>query len=851
MSVNQPINNRKDYEKFYSKELKQFISDAERKAYDFPLSEITPEFFVLCGLENKNCLLYKTLNTFIDSSNINLIYDEISNSIEQYINVLSGKKITLSSATINYIKKANNERKLLEHDLITSDHVLLSILSEENTISNIFSNYMMTYSLFMSLLKDMHTLTDEINDESVINDNNPKVITLLGGDVIGDFGENLDIIGKIQESLNNVIGGQTKKEEKKGNLEFCTDLNKLAETGNIDNICGRDDEINKIIEILNRRKSNNVILVGDPGVGKTAIIEGLALKIVKEEVPVVMLNKKIWKLNIGSMVAGTQFRGMFEERMEKMIKNLKSSSNNILFIDDIQSTMHSGGKNSDYDIMGSLNEILNDGTVQVIATTNHKGYRSIFETNNSFTSKFQKITIDKPSKERCFNILKHISPQYEKHHNVKYSDEILNLCINLAERYTSDRTLPTSAIDLIDEVGSHCFIKNSFSVDIAELKAMKSEIKKEIKKYLKKDDMEKVSELEKEIEEIDNKTAKIGTNTWAIIEKGIEITPNDVYEVVSRNSGVPINKLTTEERNGLKNIENILREKVVGQDDAIETICRVIKRNKLGLSLKNKPIGSFLLVGKTGVGKTYLAKKIAEEVFGDEKYLVRFDMSEYSDKTSVNKLIGSSAGYIGYENGGLLTEAIKKQKYAVLLIDEIEKANEEIFNLFLQVLDEGFLTDNTGRKVDFKNTIIILTSNVGTKRASIDKSLGFIADEDEKYKSVLDKELKDKFPPEFLNRLDDIVYFNSLTDENLKKIISIELDSLVKRLKNKNYLLNYDNNIVEYIFNLVIREKEFGARPIIRTIQKEIENRVVDILLEDENTNNFNFTVQDNLVRVF
>ena len=238
-------------------------------------------------------------------------------------------------------------------------------------------------------------------------------------------------------------------------------------------------------------------------------------------------------------------------------------------------------------------------------------------------------------------------------------------------------------------------------------------------------------------------------------------------------------------------------------------------------------------------------------MFGDEKYLVRFDMSEYSDKTSVNKLIGSSAGYIGYENGGLLTEAIKKQKYAVLLIDEIEKANEEIFNLFLQVLDEGFLTDNTGRKVDFKNTIIILTSNVGTKRASIDKSLGFIADEDEKYKSVLDKELKDKFPPEFLNRLDDIVYFNSLTDENLKKIISIELDSLVKRLKNKNYLLNYDNNIVEYIFNLVIREKEFGARPIIRTIQKEIENRVVDILLEDENTNNFNFTVQDNLVRVF
>ena len=495
--------------------------------------------------------------------------------------------------------------------------------------------------------------------------------------------------------------------------------------------------------------------------------------------------------------------------------------------------------------MGMLGEILTDGTVQVIVTTNHKGYRTTFESDSSFNSKFQKIILEKPKKEECFSILKHIAPDYEKHHKVKYSDDVLKLCIDLAERYITERTIPTSAIDILDEVGSHCFLKNTFSVDEAELKALKIELNKEIKKALKRDDIERVVELENEIDEIDSKTAKFGSSSWAIIEKGIEITKDDVYEVVSKKTGVPITKMSTQEKRGLVNIDKVLKEKVIGQDEAIDTITRVIKRNKLGLSSPNKPIGSYLMIGKTGVGKTYLAKKIAEEVFGDEKYLIRFDMSEYADKTSINKLIGSSAGYVGYEEGGLLTEAIKKNKYAVLLVDEIEKANTEVFNLFLQILDEGFLTDNTGRKVDFKNTIIILTSNVGTKQASVDKGIGFTVNSDEKYRSVLEKELKDKFPPEFLNRLDEIVYFNSLTDENLKKIIEIELNKTIERFEKNGYNIVYDDNVVDYLLNIVLKDKDYGARPILRTIQKEIENKIVDMVLNDENITNFNIKQEE------
>ena len=853
---NQPINNRKEYEKFYSQELKSFLYNTEKEATDIPVSEIDILVFVLVGLRERNSMLYRTVNMQIDSNRLNNIHDNLYDKIDKSINILKpGRKIPLSAELVTYIKKANNERVLLEHDLITSDHVLLAILSNENYISEEFSKYGLTYSILMSLIKEMHGLTKTLNE---IEDFEPKIITMAINpfDVSGLGTELTEIASKLQEQIGNnivpienIIDINPKKNEKivKNGVEYCTDLSELAKRGKIDNITGRDNEISELIKILNRRKSNNAILVGEPGVGKTAIVEGLALKIYNEEVPSIMMNKKIWKLNISSMVAGTQFRGMFEDRMNKLIKKLKTSTNNILFIDDIQSVI-TNNRNSDYDIMGMLNEILSDGDVQVIAVTNHKGYRSIFENNNTFTSKFQKLFIEKPKKDDCFTILKYIKDGYEKHHHVKYSDEILKLCIDLADKYITDKTLPTSAIDILDEIGSYCFLRDSFSAKNDELKKIKTEIRKNINKALKRDDISEVERLEKEIEEIDKSIAKENNKNLSILNEDIIINEGDVFEIISKKTGIPINKITKSEKESLKNIENVLKKSIIGQDDAITKICKSIKRRKVGLGRTNRP-NSFLLVGKSGCGKTLLAKKIAEEVYGDEKYLIRFDMSEYSDKTAVNKLIGSSAGYVGYEEGGLLTEAIKKQKYAVLLIDEIEKANDEIFNLFLQVLDEGYLSDNTGKKVDFKNTIIILTSNIGTKRASNEHYMGFNDEEDDKYLSIIEKEIKNKFPPEFINRLDDIIYFNTLTNDNLKDIIRLELNNLVNNLKLSNYNINYDNTIVDYIFNIVSKERDYGARPILRAIQSEIENLIVDSIIDDVDVNNTTLIYNENKVK--
>lgn len=845
---NQPINNRKDYERNYSNELRKFLSAAEKIAEDIPVSEITPEYFVLHGLGNENSMMYKTLNTFLDSVRIKSLYDEIYELVDKSLNVTRyGRKINLSSRLINIIKKTIKERG--EENLINSSDVLLYILEEDTKIAKVFDRYNITQSLLFSLIKDLKSIISEI-EESSSDNSQPQIITMTLNSFDDDLGPQLNDITKQLESIFS--GGTPKKESSKkmdkNHIDYCTSLNQMANVGKIDNIVGRDKEIDDIIEILNRRKSNNVIIVGETGVGKTALVEGLALKINNNEVPSVMSGKKIWKLNIPSMIAGTQFRGMFEERMTNLINRLKSDKNNILFIDDIQS-IASNNRNSDYDIMGALNDVLIDGDVQVIATTSFKGYRTMFETNNTFSSKFQKVTVEKLSKNDCFAVLKYLKPHYEKHHNVTYSDDVLKLCVDLSERYITEKSLPTSAIDIMDELGSHCFLRDSFSITSKELMEIKNELKRKIDKAIKKDKFEEAEEFNKELEEIDKKIAHNNNGVYTMINERIKISSSDIYEVVSKRTGIPIGKLTVSEKGALRNIETVLKKNVIGQDEAIAAVSKAIKRNKLGISKKDKP-SSFMFIGKSGCGKTLLAKKIAEEVYGDEKYLVRFDMSEYSDKTSTNKLIGSSAGYVGYDEGGLLTEAIKKKKYAVLLIDEIEKANSEVFNLFLQVLDEGYLTDNTGKKVDFKNTIIILTSNIGTKRASLEKGIGFEVNDDDKFRLVVEKEIKNKFPPEFINRIDELVYFNTLTDDSIRGIIRLELNKLKNKLKEANYNIEFNEDVVEFIFNTVSNERDYGARPIIRAIQNEIENKIIDILIEREDKNSFEVLIEKKAVKV-
>lgn len=845
MASVQPFVDRKSYEKKFSKELQIFLDEAQKDAFDIPVSIITPSVFVILGLSNENSMLYKTLNTIIDSISIKNIYNNVYEVIEKSLTPLKpGRKINLSTEMISILKYADTIRSENKHDLVTTDHVLLSIIVKNKQISDIFEKNDVTVVDLIEAIGEMHDVTEMLNNTPAPPPTKPEINIISLEDIFDD--EEKDILNILQ----NTLGGGNKREENGNGVPFCTNLNTLAETNKIDDISGRDEDINKIIEILNRKKNNNVIIVGEPGVGKTCLIDGLAHKIVNNIIPPCMTDSVIWRLNTSAIIAGTQFRGMIEDRINNLSKALKENSNNILFIDDIHN-LSSSNKSNELDITGLLNDILTDGSVKVIATTNFKGYKNVFETANSYSSKFQKYILEKPSKDECYNIILSSKESYEKHHKVKYSENIVKLCISLAERYISDKTLPTSALDLLDEVGSYCNIQNTFSVTSEELREMKKDIKDELKKALKKDDMDTVAELEKELETVDSNIAKLTKDSWMVFEQDIDVTEDDVYKIISRKTGIPLNKITSDDNKALKEIEKKLKQYIIGQDECVEKISRAIKRGKIGINKRNKPLASFFFIGNSGSGKTYLSKKIAEEIFGDEKYLVRFDMSEYSDKTSTNKLIGTGSGYVGYENGGLLTEAIKKQKYCVLLIDEIEKANEEIYNTFLQILDEGNLTDNTGKKIDFKNTIIIMTSNVGMKNASLSKDVDFSGNSnDSKKREIVEREMKNKFPPEFLNRFDDIIYFNNLSNEALEAIVGLELEKLIKNISNEGYCLKTHENVRKWLFNQLDKDNNFGARPILRLIQTEIENKLIDEILENPEKKEFYMEVENNEIIV-
>ena len=614
---------------------------------------------------------------------------------------------------------------------------------------------------------------------------------------------------------------------------FSRDLNKLAEEGKLDPVIGRDAEILRIAQILSRRKKNNPIIVGEPGCGKTALVEGLAMKIVSGECPRNLVDKRIVNLDLTSVVAGTKYRGQFEERMKVIIEELSANPNIIVFIDEIHTLVGSGNSSGSMDGSNIFKPALARGEVQCIGATTLDEFRKNIEKDGALERRFQKVVVEPSTVEETIQILKNVRDKYESYHKVLYSDEVVETCVKLADRYITDREFPDKAFDILDEVGARMQTEIKIPEVIEELKKKAAEIKIEKMEVVKKQNYEQAAQLrdkeKKLLIKLDEEKEKFAKQMD--LEKQT-IALNTVYEVVSSMTKIPVNKMDADDSKALMNLDKSIMGKVIGQDAAVVKIAKSIKRNRLGIKDPNRPIGSFIFLGSTGVGKTHLAKQLAKEMFGTEDSLIRVDMSEYQEKHTISKLVGAPPGYVGYEEGGLLTEKVKNKPYSVILFDEVEKAHKDVFTVLLQILDDGHVTDSLGRKINFKNTLIILTSNLGVKKLQdFGTGIGFsnssYADEEAK-KEILMKEMKNFFSPEFINRIDDTIVFNSLTPEDIDKITDIELKKLMTRLGEMKYTVTYDDEVVKYLSKIGYDEV-YGARPLKRAIQDKIE----DLLSEE------------------
>jgi len=631
---------------------------------------------------------------------------------------------------------------------------------------------------------------------------------------------------------------------------FSRDLNKLAEEGKIDPVVGREKEVKRIAQILARKKKNNAIIVGDAGVGKSALIEKLALQIVNGDCPSNLLDKKLLSLDLTSLVAGTKYRGQFEERIKAILNELQNEPNVILFIDEMHTMVGAGNASGSMDVANILKPALARGEIQCIGATTFDENKKNIEKDGALVRRFQKIVLKEPSADETVQILKNLRNSYQDFHKVHYSDEVLSTIVTLSSKYITDRQFPDKAIDVLDELGSDKKINSKIPEVIEKLKKESDDIKMRKIQVVKNQQYEQAAKLRDEEKKVLSKLQE-EKEKWLETQKDskIPISIDDVYEMVSQIVGVPISKVDVVETDNLLNLEEKLKSKVIGQDEAISIISKSIRRNRVGIKDTNKPIGSFIFLGSTGVGKTYLAKSIAEILFNDPNKVIRVDMSEYMEKHNVAKLIGAPPGYVGYDEGGQLTEKIKHNPFSVVLFDEIEKAHKDVFNILLQILDEGHLTDSFGRKVSFSNAIIIMTSNIGAKKVSdFGKGLGFETSfsntqNEEVKKLIVQKSLKQYFNPEFLNRVDDIISFNPLVKESIHKIIELELEKLKKRLTLKNYKVSFDSSIVDRISELNTQE-DFGARPVKRIIQNLCEDFLSEKILRGEVSENQNILLK-------
>jgi len=615
------------------------------------------------------------------------------------------------------------------------------------------------------------------------------------------------------------------------------DLTNLALEGALDPVIGRDIEIDKMIQVLNKRKKNNPVLVGETGVGKTAIAEGLAIRIANKQVDRWLFNKRVIELNLTSIVSGTKYRGEFESRMEDILQEAKASPDVIIFIDELHNVVGAGGASGSMDASNIIKPALARGEIKVIGATTIDEYKKIIESDSALERRFQKVYVDIPTPEKTLEILKQLRERYEDYHNVIYSDDVLEKCVELTDRYINYRNFPDKAIDTLDEVGSRVKLNNtSVPASIKKLEKQLEKIvvdKKDAANNQRYEDAAKFRDKEREmLAKIEEETIK-----WEeeLKKNRTKVTIQNVAEVIAHHTGVPINKLTDDENQRLIDMEGYLEEKVIGQDQAVKKVCEAIQRSRLGIQDPKKPIASFLFLGSTGVGKTHLAKQLAKFLFSSEDDFIRFDMSEYMEKYTVSKLIGSPPGYVGHEDRGLLTEAVKNKPYSIILFDEIEKAHPDVWNIFLQVLDDGQLTDSTGREINFKNTIIIMTSNIGTDKILGKKTLGFGISNDEHadISAIVGNELKKKLRPELINRIDEKIVFNPLSQENIDGIVKVEIEKTVDRIREKGYTIKIAESVVKFLSDTGY-DKEYGARPLKRAITTHVENVIAQHILNNK-----------------
>ena len=763
----------------------------------------------------------------LKSLNIDLY--ELRKEIEVAVKDKTGKNIAninslpLTKQAEKVIRITVLEAKAHKSTLVESEHLMLSILkNKENIATQILNQFDVDYDMFK-------------NELGFVTSNPPKAEFSDEND--DDFDEERKQYSQQQKAQRGGAANQPKT--KTPVLDnFGRDITRLAENGSLDPIVGREVEIERVSQILSRRKKNNPILIGEPGVGKTAIVEGLALRIVQRKVSRVLFDKRVVSLDLAALVAGTKYRGQFEERMKAIMNELEKNRDVILFIDEIHTIVGAGGASGSLDASNIFKPALARGELQCIGASTLDEYRMHIEKDGALDRRFQKVIVDQPSVEETIQILLNIKSKYEDYHNVTYSAEAIDACVKLSERYMTDRLLPDKAIDVLDEVGARKHIKNiNVPEDVIELEKKIEDIKLEKNKVVKSQRFEEAASLrdsEKRLQE-DLEKAK---NDWEeeSKHKRFPIEEEDIAEVISMMTGIPVKRMVQAETDKLRRMGDDLKNAVIGQEEGISKVVKAIQRNRVGLKDPKKPIGTFIFLGPTGVGKTELARSLARYMFDNDDSLIRIDMSEYMEKFTVSRLIGAPPGYVGYEEGGQLTERVRRKPYSVILLDEIEKAHPDIYNILLQVLDDGQLTDGMGRKVDFKNTLIIMTSNIGARQLKdFGEGVGFatqnrMQNADENNKAVIEKALKRTFSPEFLNRIDDVVIFNSLTKENIFDIIDILMKGVMKRLVNLGFSMELSPAAKDFIADKGY-DAQFGARPLHRAIQKYLEDPLAEEIL--------------------